>query len=1165
MAKKTLTRVVVLVVALLMCVSFAFTAFAADSVTETLTPKDNYITDHTWTSGSNTTYNTVWQGDRYAEGYYHVYYVGGVGASDTNDGLTEETSFATIYRAMKAAKDKKYLDDVLATAENMHHTKIVLLGDTNETRQDLRTGAIICGGIVTITAKEGVNATVHVGTSATKMVFEFLLLNPRENGKGYAELNLGEPDMKGTVSFDCTYFNSGDQWVDWRAVIRLGNENPDTNSVARMYDGFSIKNLSYDDVTGNVIENTNRFVSAIMVDYGTFYMYGGTIENCYTNSQPLIFVHSRETTGLGFYMYGGVIQNCYSKDIIKADKSVRNNTNPVPKVAIYGGLIKNNYTSVEGIAIDYGTCVVYGGTFENNYYENNSKSLLGDWESNGGKLYYSDSVKFIFDAKFTDLKGTERNPAERTTVKGTEIKSVVVFANDGSAVGYGSTDGSAFTIKDASVVSAAISALNYEKAAEYDIYTMKDTNSCEYAVADGTAVSAASSATYYTKASAERVHDFTVETDDRQDATDDLPGYIVYKCAYCDETNRVTIPPLSHEHNYVITVIAPTCTEQGYTIKECECGDRKIEDYKDALDHDYSGAGTVVTKPTCTTGGYTTYTCQREGCGETHNGNIVAATGHDYEETVIKAYTLTEVGKSKWICKNGCGSSVERTTYPTPDEMVFTVTVTIDGVSTDVQVPFKTFVGHYNYEPVSETKVHYVTVYNLCFKDDNMTITVDGVTFNRTQITSVKFPLGIISIIANNGFRYLTNLESVDFSTTDGLILGEWAFANTVDYNYTLQNLRTVKLGNNMKLNKNTFRNCSGLETVIVTGKTAISDQAFREAGNTVKLSVYILSEEGSITGYPFVDVKTPLEIYTKSSNITKTLFENGSTTPYTIYLGIAHPYELYTFAATCTEKGYDGYVYIDADGSNKEAVYGTTYKVFTNVPVTSTVYETVTLSKTVRDDMPALGHLCENMSSITSIKYANGFDKTGATKFTCERCQEENCDSTIEAMFKALGYATHKDNTSIYGGFEINLDTLGIYEQLNGKIKFGLIGGNAGTDLTFVGGVLQSEKAFQVEMTDRVFSKFGIMLNGFDPAYDKYINFKFVMAVYVIDEKDNMTFMQKEAETVEGVENYYADKVNFTIGENKTELGAMTLKQIVLIQSKGTIVLVPTKTEETV
>lgn len=1164
MVKKTLTRVVVLVVALLMCVSFAFTVFAADSVPETLTPKDNYITDHTWTSGSNTTYNTVWQGDRYAEGYYHVYYVGGVGASDTNDGLTEATSFATIYGAMKAAKDKKYLNDVLATEKNMHHTKIVLLGDTEETRQDLRDKVIISGGIVTITAKEGVNATVHVGTSATKMGFEFLLLKPKANGKGYAELNLGEPDMKGTVSFDCTYFQSGDQWVDWRAVIRLGDENQDTNSVARMYDGFSIKNLSYDDEAGKVIENPYRFASAINVDYGTFYMYGGTIENCYTNGQPLIFVHSRETTGLGFYMYGGVIQNCYSKDIIKTDKVVRNNKNPVPKVAIYGGLIKNNYTSVEGIAIDYGTCAVYGGTFENNYYENNSKSLLGDWESNGGKLYYSDSVNFISETKFTDLKGTERNPADRTAVKGTEIKSVVVFANDGSAVGYGSTDGSAFTIKDTSVVSA-INALNYKKAEEYDIYTRKDTTLCRDAVADGTVVSAVSSATYYTKASAEKVHDFTVETE-RQDATNDSAGYIVYKCAYCDKTNKVTIPPLSHEHNYTTTVIAPTCTEQGYTIKECECGDKKIEDYKDALGHDYSGAGTVVTEATCTTRGQTTYTCQREGCGETHYGNIVFATGHNYEETVITAYTLTEVGKTKWTCKNGCGSSIEKTTYPTPDEMVFTVTVTIDGVSTDVQVPFKTFVGsnNYNYDPVSETKNHWVTVYNLCFKDDQMTITVDGVTFNRTQITSVKIPLGITKIVSNNGFRRFANLESVDFSTTDGLNLEQWAFANTVDYDYTLKNLRTVKLGNNMTLNHNTFRNCSSLETVIVTGKTAISEKAFMEAGNTVKLCVYILSEEGSMTGYPFVDVKTPLEIYTKSSKITKTLFENGSTTPYTIYLGTAHSYKLHTFAATCTEKGYDGYVYTDADGNNKEAVYGTTYKVFTNVPVTSTEYETVTLSKTVRDDMPALGHLCENMSFITSINYANGFDKTGATKFTCERCNEENCDGTIEAMFKALGYATHKDNTSIYGGFEINLNTLGMYERLNGAIKFGLIGGNAGTDLTFAGGVLQSEKAFQVEMTDRVFSKFGIMLNGFDPAYAKYIDFKFVMAVYVIDEADNMSFIQKEAETVEGVASYYADKVNFTIGENKTELGAMTLKQIVLIQSKGTIVLVPTK-EETV
>ena len=44
---------------------------------------------------------------------------------------------------------------------------------------------------------------------------------------------------------------------------------------------------------------------------------------------------------------------------------------------------------------------------------------------------------------------------------------------------------------------------------------------------------------------------------------------------------------LPHEHLYTATVTAPTCTEKGYTTYNCECGDRYIDTYVDALGHSY--------------------------------------------------------------------------------------------------------------------------------------------------------------------------------------------------------------------------------------------------------------------------------------------------------------------------------------------------------------------------------------------------------------------------------------------------------------------------------------------------------------------------------------------------------------------------------------------------
>ena len=86
-------------------------------------------------------------------------------------------------------------------------------------------------------------------------------------------------------------------------------------------------------------------------------------------------------------------------------------------------------------------------------------------------------------------------------------------------------------------------------------------------------------------------------------------------------------------HNYVTTVVAATCTEGGYTLHECACGDSfrtgrdcgsggttmwKViwETYTCSAvirdtDHTHSYTTTVV-EPTCTEDGYTLHAC---ACG----------------------------------------------------------------------------------------------------------------------------------------------------------------------------------------------------------------------------------------------------------------------------------------------------------------------------------------------------------------------------------------------------------------------------------------------------------------------------------------------------------------------------------------------------------------------
>ena len=44
----------------------------------------------------------------------------------------------------------------------------------------------------------------------------------------------------------------------------------------------------------------------------------------------------------------------------------------------------------------------------------------------------------------------------------------------------------------------------------------------------------------------------------------------------------------NHIHDYSAVVTAPTCTEQGFTTYTCGCGDTYVDDYVDALGHDYT-------------------------------------------------------------------------------------------------------------------------------------------------------------------------------------------------------------------------------------------------------------------------------------------------------------------------------------------------------------------------------------------------------------------------------------------------------------------------------------------------------------------------------------------------------------------------------------------------
>ena len=131
-----------------------------------------------------------------------------------------------------------------------------------------------------------------------------------------------------------------------------------------------------------------------------------------------------------------------------------------------------------------------------------------------------------------------------------------------------------------------------------------------------------------------------------------------------------------HKHSWKKEkTVAPTCTEQGYTLYKCEynlfgfgCTATKKDDFVPALGHDMSDW--IVVEATCTTAGEKYKVCQRSGCNhkvvEEGYAEAHPALGHDFEgaEWVVEAPTCTTPGKRYQVCKrDGCNAENVDETY----------------------------------------------------------------------------------------------------------------------------------------------------------------------------------------------------------------------------------------------------------------------------------------------------------------------------------------------------------------------------------------------------------------------------------------------------------------------------------------------------------------------
>ena len=142
------------------------------------------------------------------------------------------------------------------------------------------------------------------------------------------------------------------------------------------------------------------------------------------------------------------------------------------------------------------------------------------------------------------------------------------------------------------------------------------------------------------------VHNFKLHSTEPGTCTE--CGTETYVCSVCGKEDVRETEPLGHD--YEPTVVAPTCSEVGYTANVCtRCGAHGEEtDIVPALGHDFEP---VVTEPTCTEPGSKAFLCSR--CGERYMTEEIPALGHDYQVLVTDP-TCTEKGNRASVCTR-CG------------------------------------------------------------------------------------------------------------------------------------------------------------------------------------------------------------------------------------------------------------------------------------------------------------------------------------------------------------------------------------------------------------------------------------------------------------------------------------------------------------------------------
>lgn len=318
--------------------------------------------------------------------------------------------------------------------------------------------------------------------------------------------------------------------------------------------------------------------------------------------------------------------------------------------------------------------------------------------------------------------------------------------------------------------------------------------------------------------------------------------------------DATTAPTTPHLHEYEETVVAETCTEQGYTIFTCACGDSYEDNFVAARGHSWDAGviskeptedaegerihtctvcsetnvvtipasghehsyTAIITEPTCTQQGYTTYSCI---CGHSYSDNYLSATGHTAGDWIVdQDPTSTQPGKKHQTCVS-CGVIIANEEIPAIGSVGLAYTVNSDGETCTI-TGLGTWTNSDLYIP------EYVDGYRV-------TVIGSSAFENQKSIISVNIPASVSSILGY-AFWQCSNLQSVVFADNSQLTeiqLGAFGYCSA---------LTTFTFPEKVEfIGEYAFTNCQSLPSVIIPATvTDIEREVFQGCDALVSIDV---------------------------------------------------------------------------------------------------------------------------------------------------------------------------------------------------------------------------------------------------------------------------------------------------------------------------------------